>query len=67
MDETKFKEALAKIKAKRFTNQLNLIKNIGDSITASQGLGYPKSILGFDFNDGFVGLGGFTSAFLTCY
>jgi hypothetical protein len=35
MEETKFKEALAKIKAKRITNQLNLIKNIGDSITAS--------------------------------
>jgi hypothetical protein len=67
MDEAKFKEALAKIRAKRITNQLNLIKNVGDSVTASQGLGYPKKFLGFDFNDGLCGIGGFTSAFLTCY
>ena len=67
MDDAKFKEGLAKIKAKRFTNQLAIIKNIGDTTTASQGLGYPKAILGHDLSDGVVGLGGFTSAFLTCY
>jgi len=67
MDEAKFKDAVAKLKAARFTNILNLIKNLGDSTTASQGLSLPKKYLGFDFNDALVGVGGFTSAALTCY
>ena len=66
-DETTTKEALAKLKATRKTNILNLIKALGDSTTASQGLGYPKRFLGVEFNDGIVGIGGFTSAALTCY
>lgn len=35
MDEAKFKDAVAKLKAAKFTNILNLIKNLGDSTTAS--------------------------------
>lgn len=36
-------------------------------VTASQALGLPKKVLGFDFNDGHVGMGGFLSAAITCY
>lgn len=66
-NESESKEAISKLKAGRKTAILNLIKAIGDSTTASQGLGYPKRFLGVEFNDGIVGIGGFTSAFLNCY
>lgn len=66
-DEAALKEKVSKIKTGRKTAILNLIKAIGDSTTASQGLGYPKQFLGVEFNDGIVGVGGFTSAFLNCY
>jgi hypothetical protein len=46
---------------------LNFIKNAGDAITASQLLGYPKRFFGINFSDTVVGLGGFTSAAITCY
>jgi len=36
-------------------------------VTASQGVGLPRKLFGFDFNDGHVGLGGLTSAVITCY
>jgi hypothetical protein len=58
---------MAACKAQRRTNILNVIKNLGDSITASQSLGYPTRFLGVNFNDGLVGVGGFTSAAITCY
>lgn len=67
IDEAKYQEQVKKVKAKRTTNTLNVIKQLGDSITASQGLGYPTRFLGVNFNDGLVGVGGFTSAFITCY
>lgn len=35
MDEAKFKEAVTKFKTTRITCILNLIKNLGDAITAS--------------------------------
>ena len=54
-------------RAAKKTQILNIIKNLGDSITASQALGYPSRFLGVNFNDGLVGVGGFTSAFITCY
>lgn len=44
-----------------------MIKTLGDMVTASQALGLPKKVLGFDFNDGHVGMGGFLSAAITCY
>lgn len=53
--------SLAKVK-----NTLDVVKNCGDGITASQGLGYPESLFGFNFNEGVVGVGGFTSAFISC-
>lgn len=67
MDEAAFKDAVTKHKATRLTTVFTIIKALGDTTTASQGLGYPKQFLGFDFNDGLVGIGGFTSAALSCY
>ena len=67
LDDAQFKKELAAINAKRKTDVLNVIKNLGDSCTASQALGYPSRFLGVNFNDSVVGIGGFTSAFITCY
>ena len=67
IDEAAYSEKQKQIKTKRTTAIFTIIKALGDSTTASQGLGYPKDYLGFEFNDGVVGIGGFTSAFLTCY
>jgi hypothetical protein len=67
MDKDAYADAVKKAKAKRTTNCINLVKAIVDSITASQSCGYPMQFLGFAFNDGLCGAGGFTSAFLTCY
>lgn len=67
MDSSKYKEAMTKLKINQTNNTINLIKNIGDSMVSSQGLDYPKQYLGFEFNDGLCGIGGFVSAALTCY
>ncbi len=67
IDENAWKQELKKLREKQKTNILNLIKNGGDAITASQLLGYPKRFFGFTFSDSIVGLGGFTSAAITCY
>ena len=70
MDERQINEFKAKnaaIAKKKFDNTLNLLKNLGDMVTASQGVSLPKTLFGFDFNDGQVGLGGFISAVITCY
>ena len=66
-DEKQFRDELKKISAARKTHILNIIKMIGDGIAASQSLGYPQRFLGVNFNDTVVGVGGFTSAFITCY
>jgi hypothetical protein len=63
----KLKATMTTIKASQLTNKINVIKNCGDCITASQGLGYPEMLFGFNFSDGWIGCGGFTSAFLTCW
>ena len=67
LDKSSYDEKVKAIKAARVTCIQNLVKNLGDCTTASQGLGYPKRFLGVEFSDGLVGVGGFTSAFLTCY
>ena len=67
MGDAEYKLSVSTIKATRKTAILTLIKAFGDTTTASQGLGYPKRFLGVDFNDGVVGLGGFTSAAINCY
>ena len=61
------RQKLDKIRAAKKTHMLNIIKNAGDGIAASQALGYPSRFLRVNFNDSVVGLGGFTSAFITCY
>lgn len=63
-DDTK--KALKEIQVKKFTQYLNIIKQTGDMITSSQAIELPAKF-GFNFNDGAVGLGGFTSAVVTMY
>ena len=46
---------------------LNLSKTLGDLIAATQAVGIPKAVIGKEFNDGMVGLGGLLSACITCY
>lgn len=55
------------IKKRKFEQILNIVKNAGDAVTSTQILGWPKKFLGYEFNDGMVGLGGLTSALITCY
>lgn len=55
------------IQRAKVDNILNLIKTLGDMVTASQALGLPKKVFGFDFHDGHVGLGGLASSVITCY
>tara|TARA_B110000285_G_C14821323_1_gene466646 strand:- start:60 stop:251 length:192 start_codon:yes stop_codon:yes gene_type:complete len=55
------------VKTKRFKAVLNVIKCSGDSITSTSLLGWPKAYLGFEFNDGQIGLGGLASAAISCY
>lgn len=52
---------------KKFGAILTILKNIGDSITSTQLLGWPVKYLGYEFNDGMVGLGGLTSALVSLY
>jgi len=60
-------DKFAALNKKKFDNTLNLLKTLGDMVTASQAIGLPRKLFGFDFNDGQVGFGGFLSAVLTCY
>ena len=46
-DEAAWKLEWKKVQDRKKTNLLNFIKNAGDSITASSGLGYPKRFIGF--------------------
>ena len=62
-----FKAKRAGLSKRKFDNTLNLLKNLGDMVTASQGISLPKNLFGFDFNDGQVGFGGLLSAVITCY
>lgn len=67
IDDLQVKARKNAIQKKKVDNILNLLKNLGDMVTASQGVGLPKQLFGFDFNDGQVGCGGFLSAVITCY
>ncbi len=57
---------MGSIQASKTKNLLDVVKNCGDGITASQMLDYPERFFGFKFSDGWVGVGGFTSAFISC-
>ncbi len=61
------RDKFAALRKKKVENMLNLIKQLGDMVTASQAIGLPKQIFGFEFNDGQVGLGGLISALITSY
>jgi hypothetical protein len=62
-----FDSAMKAVRAAKRTQVLNIIKNLGDSITASQSLGYPEKYFGFNFNEGTVGCGGLLSSAITCF
>ena len=62
-----FRQKEKEMATKRFDAYLLIIKSLGDNITASQASGYAKQILGFEWNDGFIGCGGLTSALISCY
>ena len=64
-DEMRQKEK--EIELKKFNAKLTLIKCLGDNITATQALGWPKQFFNFEFNDGMVGCGGLASALISCY
>ena len=55
------------LRKRRFAAVLTLIKNLGDSIASTQLLGWPQKYLGFEFNDGAVGLGGLASGLIGSY
>ncbi len=65
--EQTFRDSRKAINKRKLENTLNLLKNLGDTVTASQALSLPKKVLGFDFTDGQVGFGGLLSAVITCY
>ena len=58
---------LAKTAAEKKDQYLNIIKNLGDLITASQGSDIFPKITGKTFSDGWIGAGGFVSAVITSY
>ena len=63
-DETK--KQLKVIQAKKFTEYLNVIKQLGDMITSSSAIELPDKF-GFKFSEGHIGIGGFVSAVITMY
>jgi hypothetical protein len=46
---------------------LNIIKSLGDMITAGQGSEIVPLITGKNFHDGWIGAGGLISALITSY
>ena len=56
-----------KVASSQTTNTIDIVKNLCDAIYVTQSLGYPKMILGIEFNEGVCGISGFTSAALQCY
>eukprot|EP00922_Rhytidocystis_sp_ex-Travisia-forbesii_P032294 GHVS01048014.1.p1 GENE.GHVS01048014.1~~GHVS01048014.1.p1 ORF type:complete len:300 (+),score=39.55 GHVS01048014.1:113-1012(+) len=66
-DSCELEKQLIKERGNRKTFYINAVKNCGDLITASNMIELPQKIVGRGFNDGLIGLGGFTSAFLTCW
>jgi peroxin-11B len=64
-DEIRQKEK--DLQLKQLNAKLNIIKSLGDNVTATSLLGWPKKFFNFEFNDGAIGLGGLTSAVIACY
>lgn len=61
------KNQLKVLKQKKKEIVLNIIKYVGDLISASQGSEIAPKLLKINFNDGWVGIGGFVSAVITSY
>ena len=61
------KNQLKVLKQKKKEIVLNIIKTVGDMIPASQGSEVAPNIFKVNFNDGWMGLGGFISAVITSY
>lgn len=66
-DQEKTKEEIKKLLSARTGIFLNLAKTLGDMITSSQASEIFPKLTGKNFNDGWIGLGGLTSAVITCY
>lgn len=49
------------------TSYLEIIRSLGDSVTASSVLEIPTALFGSNFNDGAVGVGGFLSSIISLY
>jgi len=58
---------LAKLGSDKKDQYLNIVKNLGDLITASQGSNIFPKLTGKTFTDGWIGAGGFVSAVITSY
>jgi hypothetical protein len=61
------KNQLKVIRNKKKECVLNIIKQVGDLITAGQGSEIAPKIFKINFNDFWVGIGGLTSALITSY
>lgn len=66
-DAERNKTLLKTLKKNKFDDVLNILKTLGDMITASQGSEFAPKVLKINFNDGWVGFGGFLSAIITSY
>lgn len=66
-DQEKQRALLKTLKQKKFDAVLNILKTLGDMITASQGSEFAPTVLKINFNDGWIGFGGFLSAIITSY
>jgi len=61
------KKELSSLTATRFNLYLQFPKNFGDLIPASNGWNLTEKIIGHNFNDGIVGLGGLVSSSVVMY
>jgi peroxin-11B len=66
-EQERTRNLLKSLKQKKFEAVLNILKTLGDMITASQGSEFAPKVLKINFNDGWVGFGGFLSAVITSY
>jgi peroxin-11B len=48
-------------------NMINIIGRLGDLLPAASGVGLPEKILGYQLNDGVIGIGGLISAVLAMW
>ena len=55
------------LNAKKTTNVMGIVGKAGDSITSTNLLGWDEAYLGYKFNDGQIGLGGFISGCIGSY